>query len=93
MNHKKLLTIAEAKQRLMELANGEYHSMEYTINDHGNGNVSQSCKVYLQKYGFFESAHWHSALDDLEVAMSGGPRLSESVPVSKDTGSSNTSSG
>ena len=77
------MKIAEAKQRLMEIANGKYHALEYKIDDHGQGNISQTCKVYLTGYGHFESNHWESALMQLEDAMGGKPKLSEDLPVSQ----------
>ena len=76
------MKIAEAKQKLMELAKGGFHSMEYTIDDHGGGRVSQKCKVYIPDHGFFEGTSWEHALSALEAAIDGKPRISEDVPLS-----------
>lgn len=60
---------------------------EYTIDDYGNGSVKQNCKVYVSKYGHFESKHWEGALRDLEMAMDMNakniPVISEDLPLSK----------
>lgn len=72
-----------AKARLLELAAGEYHSMEYIINDHGDGRVNQKCKVYVHGFGSFEAAHWDVALQELENSKNGRPAISEDLPISK----------
>jgi len=77
------MNMAEAKHVLMKLADGKYHSMEYTVDDHGNGKVSQRCKVYVAEHGHFEAAHWDVALQELKNAVSGRPVLSEVLPVSE----------
>jgi hypothetical protein len=79
------MKIAEAKQKLMDLADGKFHSLEYKINDHGTGSVSQTCKVYVDGFGHFEAAHWETALAQLEDATGGKPVLSEDLPVSQKT--------
>lgn len=76
------MKIAEAKQKLMELAKGSFHSLEYTIDDHGEGRVSQKCRVYIDTHGFFEGPQWEVALAQLETALSGKSLLSEDVPTS-----------
>lgn len=77
------MKMAEAKQKLMDIAKGRYHSMEYTIDDHGGGNVSQKCKVYIPNYGFFEATRWEDAIAALESAIKGRPRISEELPISQ----------
>lgn len=77
------MNMKEAKQKLMDLAGKEYHSIEYKLDDHGNGNVGQTCKVYVHNHGSFEAPHWDAALAGLESAMSGAPKVTEDVPVSK----------
>jgi len=77
------MKIAEAKQKLMEIADGKYHSLEYKIDDHGRGIVNQTCKVYLAGHGSFDAAHWETAIAQLEDAMGGKPVISEDLPVSK----------
>ncbi len=74
--------MAEAKQKLMELADGNYHSLKYTIDDHGNGHVSQSCKVYIDKFGHSEAAPWDTAIQQLADIIEGKPLISENLPVS-----------
>lgn len=76
------MNMAQAKEQLMKLAKGGYHSMEYTIDDHGEGKVSQKCKVYLPDFGHFQGAQWDSALAQLEAAMGGQPTISEALPIS-----------
>ncbi len=76
------MNMAEAKQRLMELAEGGFHTLEYEIKDHGKGNVSQECTVYLPKHGHFKAAHWENALAQLEAAMDGKAAISEDLPIS-----------
>jgi|GEM_PF-2873460 len=78
------MNMAEAKQRLMELADGGYHSLTYEVGDHGGGRVSQKCKVYLPNHGSFEAAHWEEALTQLEAFLSGRPVISEALPVSQE---------
>lgn len=78
------MKIAEAKQRLIEIADGKYHSMEYIVDDHGNGKTRQTCKVYIMEYGFFEAAHWEAALAQLADAVGGKPVIGEDLPTSKD---------
>lgn len=80
------MKIAEAKQKLMQLADGKYHSLQYKIDDHGIGNVSQICSVYVPNYGYFEAAHWETALAQLEDAIGGRPVLSEDLPISQPIG-------
>lgn len=77
------MKMAEAKQELMEIADGRYHSIEYKIDDHGNGNASQECTVYLSDYGHFKAAQWESALAQLRSAMNGQPAISEELPVTQ----------
>jgi hypothetical protein len=79
----KTMNMAEAKLELMELAENKYHSLEYSINDHGKGSVSQTCKVYLPEYGYFEAAHWDTAIAQLKDAMNGKEAISEDLPISK----------
>ncbi|MGB3222498.1 MAG: hypothetical protein WBB23_06835 [Desulforhopalus sp.] len=76
------MKMAEAKQKLMDLAAGKYHSMEYSIDDHGNGNVSQKCKVYIDGYGHSTAAHWDTAIQQITDTVSGKPLISEDLPVS-----------
>jgi hypothetical protein len=77
------MKIAEAKRKLMELANGGFHSIEYSVDDHGEGRVTQKCKVYLPDLGFFEGSSWESALTQLEAVKNGAPKISEDLPISK----------
>jgi len=77
------MNMAEAKKKLMELANGGYHSLTYEVGDHGGGRVSQKCKVYLPDHGNFEAPHWEDAFTQLEASLSGRPVISESLPVSQ----------
>lgn len=77
------MKIAEAKQAVMDIAKGEYHSLEYKLDDHGSGRVSQKCKVYIHGHGSFEATHWESAILQLKEAMTGRPAISEDVPLSK----------
>ena len=76
------MNMSEAKQELMELSKENYHSLEYKIDDHGNGNVSQECCVYLSDYGHFKAAQWDSAISQLKSAMNGQSAISEDLPVS-----------
>jgi hypothetical protein len=77
------MKIAEAKQKLMDLADGKFHTLEYKIADHGNGRVSQTCQIYLDGHGSFEAAHWETALAQLEDVIGGRPTLSEDLPISQ----------
>lgn len=77
------MNMAEAKQKLMKIAGKEYHSIEYKMNDHGNGNVNQTCTVYMHGHGSFEAPHWDAAIAALESAVSGGPKITEEIPFSK----------
>jgi hypothetical protein len=77
------MNMAEAKAKMMEIADGKYHTIEYRIDDHGNGRVNQLCKVYLEGQSHYEGAHWESAIAQLEAAMSGAPTISEDIPCSQ----------
>jgi hypothetical protein len=77
------MNMAEAKQKLMEMADGKYHSIEYKLNDHGKGSFNQECNVYIDGYNHYKGAHWEDALAQLESAMSGKPAISEDLPLSK----------
>jgi len=79
------MNIAEAKQELMDLSQGTYHSLEYQIDDHGNGNVRQTCKVYMDKHGSFSASHWEEALQSLKDTIEGKPTISEDIPLSVKT--------
>lgn len=76
------MKIADAKQKLMDLAAGKYHSLEYSITDTGRGNANQKCKVYIDGHGSFEAPHWEAALNGLEEAINGRPAISEDLPLS-----------
>lgn len=77
------MNMAEAKAELMKLANGKYHSMDYSINDNGKGHNSQECTVYIEDIGSFKAAYWETALNDMRSAVSGAPKISEDLPLSK----------
>ena len=77
------MNMSEAKTKLMEMVNGEYHCIEYKLDDHGGGHVSQTCKVYVHGQGSFEAAHWEDALSQLKAALGGRPPISEDIPTSK----------
>lgn len=76
------MKIAEAKQKLMQLADGKYHSIEYALVDNGIGSITQSCKLYITGQGSFEAPHWESAFAQLADATSDKPKLSEDFPAS-----------
>lgn len=82
------MNMAEAKLKLMELARKpnpermEYHTMEYKICDHGRGDTSQTCKVYVNGFGSFEAPYWEHALQAMEDAILGKPKISEDIPTS-----------
>ncbi len=76
------MKITEAKQKLMQLAEGQYHSLEYSITDTGRGSASQKCKVYIDGHGSFEAPHWEAALSGLEEVINGRPAISEDLPLS-----------
>lgn len=77
------MKMAEAKQKLMDLAGNEYHSIEYKVDDTGRGNVTQTCKVYMHGQGSFEAPHWDACIAALESAVSGKPKITEDIPCSK----------
>lgn len=75
------MNMAEAKQRLMEIANGEYHCIKYHITDNGKGTISQQCSVYLEKSGWNEGKTWEAAFFNLQEAMSETAPTFEGLPV------------
>lgn len=77
------MNMAEAKEILTELANGEYHSIEYSLSDYGNGTGKQECTVYIHDKGSFKAAHWDTAIRELKDAIDGKERFSEGLVLSK----------
>ena len=76
------MNMAQAKKELMDIANGEYHNIEYKVTDDGHGGVSQECCVYINGMGSAKAAHWDLALAELRDVADGKPPLSEDLPVS-----------
>jgi len=75
--------MAEAKQKLMDIAKGEYHNLKYEVTDNGRGEVSQECHVYINGMGSAKATHWDTALAELKDVADGKPPLSEDLPVSE----------
>lgn len=83
-----MMDMKQAKQAVMELAKGKYHSISYEVTDHGDGRAVQECGVYVQGFGHFKARFWESCLTDLRTNMQHGedkPGITEDLPISAAT--------
>lgn len=81
------MNIAEAKQKVMDIAGGKFHSLQYIVNDLGDGCVNQICKVYIEGFQLSKARYWETAIDKLAEEINGRSNaiISEDMPVSRES--------
>ena len=60
------MKFVEAKKRLKELANGDYHSLRYTETISHTGETIVLCEVYINGHSSRSDGTWESALAAME---------------------------
>lgn len=82
-----MMNMAEAKEKLMSLAKGEYHTVQYKLGDHGGGHVEQECSIYITDIGHFKGVTWEGCFYEMELAIN-IPKgtISEDLPISQQEG-------
>lgn len=58
----------EAKAKLKKMANGEYHTLRYTLSE-SDGTQSQLCSVYIHGGDWIDKKTWHEAFEVLAERM------------------------
>ena len=69
------MTFGCAREKLRSIYKGQYCSVGFEVseftNAEGKTNTTISCKLYVDKLGWFQSNTWEGAFDALEVAVLG----------------------
>ena len=59
----------EVKNRLEKMANGEYHSIKYTLTEFKHGEIEAECSVYIHGYHHSWATTWKAALDKMRLQI------------------------
>jgi hypothetical protein len=80
--HGGIMTFQEAKNKLQEIAKGEYNSMQYTLSCWGDRAIppEQTCGVYIHGYNWQIDKTWELALAGMEKQII-DDKISEQAPV------------
>lgn len=77
------MNIAEAREKLKEIAGGEYRSLDYEEVIHRDGTVNTIRKVYVAGRGFHSADTWDEALsalqDEIDGVVNPGPDLEQDI--------------
>ena len=65
------MKFSEAKQKLKDLAKGDYHSLKYTETISHTGETSTLCEVYINGRHSRSGETWESAIAKMERQISG----------------------
>jgi len=63
------MTFKEAEREVHQLTEGKYHSITYNRTTFDDGGKVQTCRVYCDKYGGFNSNTFDAAINLLKKAM------------------------
>jgi hypothetical protein len=67
------MNFKEAKDKLAELANGEYHSLRYSVTEYsritGDHKPYQECEVYINNKGWHKGDTWEEAFKSLDKIL------------------------
>ena len=64
-----MMTFKEAKAKLKEIADGKYHSIQYELTEHEDGNLASECEIYIDKEGWYKDSTWEEAFFTREKAL------------------------
>ena len=67
------MNMAEAKDTLKAMANGDYHRLTYSLLEHEYGDKVQECSVYINGYNWHSAKTFDEALALLRAEMQGDP--------------------
>jgi hypothetical protein len=62
----KIMKFTEAKNKVGELANGAFHSLNYSVTETSYGTLSQDCSVYVHDCNWHHGPTWEAAIDSLK---------------------------
>lgn len=65
------MNMAEAKDTLKAMANGDYHRLSYSLLEHSNGDLAHECGVYINGYNWHLANTFDEALALLRAEMQG----------------------
>ena len=66
------MKIDDINKRVLELADGKYCSVGYSIHNHPSlGALTVTCKIYIEDNDHFESANFDTSLAMAEAAIQG----------------------
>jgi hypothetical protein len=63
------MNFLEARQKLKELAKGEYRRIQYDITEGGMMQLEVKCEVYVHGYGIHSAPTWDEALHDMACEL------------------------
>lgn len=78
------MTFKEAKEKLKALANGRYHTIEFSLTEHHDGEIEPRCTLYVADIDSRPSGRtWEEAFIALERGFD-GPTLDEALKAAPD---------
>ena len=75
------MNFSEAKEKLKQIADGEFHRVSYTERDHNDGEVLQECDLYIHGIKKIHSGQtWEEAFKKLDQELNGVKYLEGQAP-------------